>query len=134
MHSITQEIDFCYGHRLVGHPGPCKHLHGHNARVEMTFVANKLDERGMVLDFTEVKAKMKTWIDETLDHQMVLHKSDPILPVLQEHEESIVVTEIPPTAEHLARLIFNQARSFGLPISRVDVWETPRQKASFFEE
>ncbi len=32
MFRLTQEIDFCYGHRLLNYSGKCRHLHGHNGR------------------------------------------------------------------------------------------------------
>jgi hypothetical protein len=31
MFTVTQELRFCYGHRLLEHPGKCGRLHGHNA-------------------------------------------------------------------------------------------------------
>ncbi|MES9926921.1 MAG: 6-carboxytetrahydropterin synthase, partial [Candidatus Thiodiazotropha sp. 6PDIVS] len=31
MYTVTKEIHFCYGHRLLNHKGKCRHLHGHNA-------------------------------------------------------------------------------------------------------
>ena len=47
MFQVTREIDFCYGHRLVGHGGACRHLHGHNARVEVV-CRGDLDELGIL--------------------------------------------------------------------------------------
>ena len=55
MFNVSREIDFCYGHRLLNYPGKCRHLHGHNGRVVITFEASGLDDRGMVLDFSEIK-------------------------------------------------------------------------------
>ena len=55
MFTVSREIDFCYGHRLLNYEGKCRHLHGHNGRVILSFDAAGLDSHGMVVDFNEVK-------------------------------------------------------------------------------
>ena len=55
MFKVTKHIDFCYGHRLLNYDGQCRHLHGHNGRVEVDIESEKLDERGMVHDFSDIK-------------------------------------------------------------------------------
>ena len=72
MFYVSCEIDFCYGHRLLNYQGKCRHLHGHNGRMIVTIEAAGLDGRGMVLDFGEIKAVISRWIDENLDHRMIL--------------------------------------------------------------
>ena len=66
MFQVTREIDFCYGHRLLNYNGKCRHLHGHNGRAVITIESAGLDELGMVMDFTEIKRVVSTWIDETM--------------------------------------------------------------------
>ena len=77
MFRVSREIDFCYGHRLLNYDGKCRYLHGHNGRAIITIESATLDERGMVLDFTDIKRVVSTWIDENLDHRMLLHKRRP---------------------------------------------------------
>ena len=72
MFRVTREIDFCYGHRLLNYAGKCRYLHGHNACAVIVIESEKLDERGMVLDFGEIKQVVSRWIDENLDHRMIL--------------------------------------------------------------
>ena len=55
MFSVTREISFCYGHRLLNYNGKCKHLHGHNGKAVITLEAPTLDQLGMVMDFTQLK-------------------------------------------------------------------------------
>ncbi len=74
MFTVSREIDFCYGHRLLGYAGKCCHLHGHNGRAVLVFAAAELDAAGMVLDFSEIKRVISGWIDEHLDHRMVLQR------------------------------------------------------------
>ncbi len=131
MFKVTKHIDFCYGHRLLNYEGQCRHLHGHNGRVEVDLAAETLDARGMVVDFSEIKQRIKSWIDDTLDHRMLLHRDDPILPVLKKTGELHFVMDANPTAENIARLIFDYARAQGLPVVEVRLWETPTSYASY---
>jgi len=131
MFKVTKYIDFCYGHRLMNYDGKCRHLHGHNGRVEIEIAGEKLDERGMVVDFGEIKSVMKRWIDENLDHRMILRKDDPALPALREQNEPFFLTDENPTAETIARLIFEQTRKSGFPVTRVVLWETPDSFATY---
>jgi len=131
MFKVTKHIDFCYGHRLLNYNGQCRHLHGHNGRVEVDVEAGKLDGRGMVHDFSDIKATIKNWIDETLDHRMLLCTDDPILPVLKQRGELVYVMDENPTAENIAKLIFDHARAKGLPVVEVRLWETPTSYATY---
>lgn len=123
--TVIKQIDFCYGHRLLNYDGKCRHLHGHNGKVELVLEPSRLDQRGMAYDFTDIKKLVKTWIDKTLDHRMILHEADPLLPLLQEMKEPLFVLKENPTAENIARLIFEEVGRLGLPIQEVRLWETP---------
>ena len=125
MFSVSREIDFCYGHRLLNYAGKCRHLHGHNGRVIITFEASGLDDRGMVLDFSEIKRVVSRWIDENLDHRMILQRADPAVPALQDMNEPLYLIDVNPTAENIAKLIFDAACQQGFPVVDVRLWETP---------
>ena len=74
MYSVTKKVEFCYGHRLLDYDGVCRHLHGHNAVVEIEVQAETLDRREMVVDFGDIKKTVKAWIDRELDHRMILRR------------------------------------------------------------
>ncbi|WP_337173340.1 6-carboxytetrahydropterin synthase [Paludisphaera sp.] len=131
MYRVTRQIEFCYGHRLINYEGKCRHLHGHNGLAVVTLEGPSLDDRGMLVDFGEIKRKLQSWIDAELDHNMLLHRDDPILPVLRERGERVFVMDLNPTAESIARLIYDQGRSAGLPIVEVVLWETPNCFATY---
>ena len=133
MYRVSKYIDFCYGHRLLNYEGMCRHLHGHNGRVEIELVGESLDPRGMLTDFSDIKRVMKNWIDQNLDHRMILNRNDPALPYIQSAGELHYVIDENPTAEAIARLIYDKAREFGLPVRRVVLWETPDSCAEFGE-
>ena len=131
MFRVSREIDFCYGHRLLNYDGKCRHLHGHNGRAVITIEAESLDDRGMVLDFSDIKRVVSNWIDDNLDHRMLLHRDDPMVPVLQEMQEPTYLLDTNPTAENIAKLIFDFTRQAGFPIVETRLWETPRCYATY---
>ena len=127
---VSKEIHFCYGHRLLNYDGKCRHLHGHNGRAVVTLESTALDRLGMVIDFSEVKRVLGAWIDANLDHRMLLHIDDPILPELRRQGEPFVTLDVNPTAENIARLILRQAIEQGLPVVEVTLWETENSFAT----
>lgn len=124
-------IDFCYGHRLLNYEGKCKHLHGHNAKVEIDIATEKLDGRGMAVDFSDIKTAVKTWIDNELDHRMILNKKDPTISFLKEMKEPLFLLEGNPTAENIAKLIFDKTKELGFPVETVRLWETRDSYATY---
>ena len=131
MYSVTKKIEFCYGHRLLDYDGPCRHPHGHNAVVEIEVTAPTLDALNMVIDFTDLKAQVKGWIDRELDHRMILRHDDPLVTALRALGEPVYVLDSNPTVERIARLIFESAREKGLSVARVTVWETSTSSATY---
>ena len=131
MYRVCKTIDFCYGHRLLDYEGKCRFLHGHNGRVEIELEGDSLDSRGMVTDFGEIKSVMKKWIDENLDHRMILRQDDPAVAFVKEHGEPCFLVAENPTAETIARVIFEEARKQGFPVVRVVLWETPDSCATY---
>jgi len=132
MFRVSREIDFCYGHRLLNYAGKCRHLHGHNGRAIITIEAPSLDDRGMVLDFADIKRVLSGWIDAHLDHRMILHRADPAAPVLAKLGEPLTLLSANPTAENIARLIADFAAASGFPVVDVRLWETPRCCAAYY--
>ena len=131
MHKVTTSIEFCYGHRLVRHQGKCRYLHGHNGRIEVDVESDGTDELGMVMDFGDLRDVVKSWIDENIDHRMVLTRDDPFVTAMRDLKESVYLLDDNPTAENLSRHIFEQVRRQGLRVSEVRLWETPSSFASY---
>lgn len=131
MYVVTREIRFCYGHRLLNYEGKCRHLHGHNGRAVISLAAGQLDALGMVVDFGRLQRAVGGWIDAHLDHRLLLHKDDPFLPMLRQHQEPVYVMEVNPTAENIARLIFDTTAALGFPVVEVTLWETDACYATY---
>jgi 6-pyruvoyltetrahydropterin/6-carboxytetrahydropterin synthase len=131
MYRVSQEIDFCYGHRLLNYSGKCRHLHGHNGKAVVVLETADLDERGMLVDFADIKRALCTWIDAELDHRMILCDADPAVPLLKSLGEPLLLIPDNPTAETIARLIYDRAAAQGLPVVEVSLWESARSCATF---
>ena len=132
MYKVKKTFHLAYGHRLLNYKGKCENLHGHNGVVEVSIKAAELNDEKMVMDFTELGAKVKTWLDDNLDHKVILAKADPLAALLAAQGQKCFLTEENPTAEVLARLIYEAARKdLGLPVSKVAFWETPTSAAAY---
>ena len=131
MFRVTREIDFCYGHRLLNYDGKCKYLHGHNGHAVIAIESAQLDDRGMVLDFSDIKRVVSRWIDENLDHRMLLHRDDPAVPALRALGEPMFLMDTNPTAENIAKLIYDFTSGQGFPIVEARLWETPHCFATY---
>ena len=131
MYRVSKSVSFCYGHRLLNYNGKCAHLHGHNARAVITLESSELDAQGMVEDFSRVKQLVWDWLDAEVDHTLLLHRDDPVLPALQAAGERVRATDFNPTAENIARMIFEHVAAEGYPVVDVTLWETETSYASY---
>ena len=133
MYKVVKKLDFCYGHRLLNYNGKCAHPHGHNGALEIEIIADKVDDSGMVFDFSLIKRRLMEFIDQHLDHRMLLRKDDPLIAALRCAGEGdyIHIMDVNPTAENIARLICDEGRAMKLPITAVRLWETPNSYAEY---
>ena len=116
------------------HTGKCRHLHGHSARAEITLRTHTLNQQAMVMDFSELKHVVAAYIDQQLDHNLLLHQDDPLCHILQQQGERFQALSQHPTAEYLAQMIYEYSKNQGLPIYKVVLWETASACASYMED
>ncbi len=133
-YSVTKEVRFCYGHRLMNHPGKCRHLHGHSVRAAVTVTSEDLNDQGMVCDFADLKSAIASFVRERLDHNLLLHESDPLVPLLRDANERFLTLSQHPTAEVLAKLIYDHVQGKGYNVIEVTLWETDSSYASYRNE
>lgn len=132
MITCTRLIQFCSGHRVVGHENKCANVHGHNYVAEIYAYAKNLDGIGRVIDFSVLKEKIGGWIDENWDHTFIASPMES--PVLLQAIESINKKKIyqlgdNPTAEnmanHLLRVICPKIlHGSYVYVNKVILWET----------
>lgn len=139
--TIARRFEFDAGHRVLGHEGKCANLHGHRYAVLLTVKGEK-DKLGRVIDFGKVKEVVGAWIDDKLDHNMLLHKDDPALKVYAMadvfgNKEPFVMPDWAPnpTAENIASVIYHHARHLlantEVEVVKVRVYETPNCYADY---
>ncbi|MEM5318617.1 6-carboxytetrahydropterin synthase [Paraburkholderia sp. JHI869] len=95
--------DISCGHRVYGHEGKCKNLHGHNYRIHFVCEGASLDDLGRVIDFGVIKTLLCNWVEDHWDHRMLLWAEDPFYAYLRDIDASVVRVPFNPTAENMAQ-------------------------------
>ncbi len=93
MFDLSVDSHFAAAHRLRGYAGDCGRLHGHTWGVTVAVGARENTDLGMAVDFKTISARLDEIISR-FDHQ-----------TLNDLPE---FTEQNPTAENIARLIFER--------------------------
>lgn len=140
MYFLKTEQSFDAAHFLKGYQGKCSNIHGHRWRVVAQIRSERLSDqpqtRGMVVDFSDLKASLKAICDR-YDHCLIYESGSlrsQTVRVLE--EEGFRLEEVPfrPTAEHLAQHIYEWMKEQGHSVDRVEVYETPNNCAAYEEE
>ena len=122
MFEVRVDETFSSGHALRGYKGKCENVHGHNYRVRVTLAGPKLNEIGLLVDFTDLKRVLREIIAR-IDHQF-LNDLEPF-------------RTVNPSAENLARYFHDETRRGltdlpdGSEITEVIVWETDTSSAIY---
>ncbi len=130
--TCTRRIEFDAAHRVMEHESKCKDLHGHRYALEATFTANKLDRLGRIVDFSVIREKLGTWIDEYWDHTTILYDKDKELGSAIDRitGQKIFYLSANPTAENMADYLFREIcpklfAGMGITCIRIKLYETP---------
>jgi 6-pyruvoyltetrahydropterin/6-carboxytetrahydropterin synthase len=103
--SVERKIDT--GHRVLGHEGKCRFLHGHTYTITVDLTSSELFPIGFVVDFGDVKEMIDRW-----DHKFLLWDMDPLVVGIEsglavremDDEATAGIVRVPfnPTAENMA--------------------------------
>jgi len=112
--------DFASAHFLRNYEGPCKNLHGHTWKVEATIQSEDLNEIGLVVDFRDMKQRLKEVL-MPIDHVCL---ND--LPYFK---------ELNPSTENLAQYIYREFAKDCRPfiLKHVRVWESETSSVTYSE-
>lgn len=141
--TCSRHHDISCGHRVVGHEGKCRHLHGHNYRIHFECEAEQLDEVGRVIDFSVIKDKLCMWLENNWDHKFLAWKEDGLCIALSDIEKSdisenairsFVFVPFNPTAENMALYLLEkiapqQLVGTGVRVVSVTIEETAKCSA-----
>ena len=122
MYELKIVTHFAAAHRLKDFHGVCENLHGHNWKIEVYVVGERLGKDGILCDFKLIKEKTEKILKE-LDHTY-LNKH----PFFEKEN---------PSSENIARYIFNalskELNNENIRISKVTAWESETACASYYE-
>lgn len=141
---ITKHLEWDMGHRVPNHKSKCRNLHGHRYFADITLeggivLDEGVSEEGMVMDFSDIKKIANELIDIELDHGCMLHESDvELIELFQKLGFKLVVVPFIPTAENIAKALFDQLQpkfldtfGNGLRLTKIVIWETPTSSAEY---
>ena len=120
IYALTVGASIAAAHRLREYDGNCERLHGHNWRIDVTVESKTLDDRGIALDFREIKLLLSEILSR-YDH-VYLNEVSPF-------------DTMNPSSENFARHIFEEMEKRVLPpvkVSKVAVWESEGARAEYF--
>jgi 6-pyruvoyltetrahydropterin/6-carboxytetrahydropterin synthase len=137
MYSVRIELTFDSGHRLLDYVGKCAYPHGHTYRAEVFLAGEDLDGIGLVYDFTELKRRIKGWVDDNWDHAFLVNSNDTeLIDGLSGLTKSRVYTfhQENPSCEVISRTLFQKVGELcEVAPAKVRVWESLDQYAEYQE-
>ena len=123
MYELSIEVGFAAAHQLRGYKGKCENMHGHNWRVQISVLAERLNEIDIAIDFHDLK-KMAQEVIAPLDHAFL--------------NDVFPFTEKNPSSENIAKWIFDSMKkkinNEYLRTAAVTVWESENASASYYED
>ncbi len=135
MYKIVVKIKYEYAHRLIHHAGKCRYVHGHSGEAIIELASNTLNDNCFVMDFADVKTPIKKWIKQFWDHAYLANENDSLLPALKNEGMNVYTFPEEPTAEVMARHLFEQASTLerppGVILACVTIRETCTGLASY---
>lgn len=116
MYRIELRHNFETAHRLSTPDSPekCQSIHGHSWWVTVTLEGPKVDDDGILVEFGAFKKVLRGWLDDVVDHALLLRAGDPVAAALRAVVPEMRIVELPsnPSTEVIAAWIF--ARCEGL--------------------
>jgi 6-pyruvoyltetrahydropterin/6-carboxytetrahydropterin synthase len=146
MYSVTKTFKFDAAHRLLTMPKEhkCSNIHGHSYVVRVSIAVDNIKDMknpNMVVDFGILK-KFDDELDK-MDHSLILHQDDPLIPILKNHICRLVVMPngLDTSAENMASLFANKINhmcihEFGINTGQIqiEVDETVGNTASYIRD
>lgn len=138
---IVRKGSFDSGHRVMNEKMKCFNMHGHTYIYHLAFKFNSMQSIGYAIDFKEIKRVACQWIDDLLDHGMIVNPHDSVvIRAAKETGSKIWYMSLNgegeycnPTVENIAKEIFiameilmsEKYENVGLEISKIKLYETP---------
>ncbi|MBQ6446434.1 MULTISPECIES: 6-carboxytetrahydropterin synthase QueD [Niallia] len=125
---VSKEFTFDAAHHLHAYEGKCMNLHGHTYKVVFG-ISGYLDDRGLMIDFGDIKKIWKSDIEIYLDHRYL----NETLPPMNTTAENIVYWIFKKMEEALNKDEMKQVDN-GARVEFVRLYETPTSFAEMKRE
>jgi 6-pyruvoyltetrahydropterin/6-carboxytetrahydropterin synthase len=120
MYELKVITRFAAAHRLTMVGAKCENMHGHNWKIEVVLVGDRLNAAGVLMDFGDIKARVRDIIGR-LDHQFL--------------NELPIFAGCQPSSERIALFVADQLQqALDVPavrVSRVSAWESEDACATY---
>lgn len=137
MFELKTESAFDSAHFLTDYYGKCENLHGHRWRVVGYIAQEHLQSEGthkdMVLDFCLFKKIFREEVAR-FDHTFLVEEGslhDDTLECLKREGFKLTILPFRTTAENLAQYFYRALQQKNLPVSCIEVYETPNNCAIY---
>lgn len=118
---VSKEFTFDSAHHLHCYEGKCKNLHGHTYKLQV-MMRGKVDERGITIDFADIKRITKERVIDRLDH----HYLNEALPPMNTTAENMVVW----IYEQIRTALQEEGLYPSVRLEEIRLWETPTSYAA----
>ena len=141
---VTKEFTFDMAHALLNYDGPCKNIHGHTYRLQVTVSGYASQDPqnvkcGMLIDFGQLKQIVATNIIDKLDHALVLNEAVPasLRASCYAISEKVHFVAFQPTCENLLLYIKLKLQAAldqdGFILHAIRLYETPTSWAEWYK-
>ncbi|MFO8128777.1 MAG: 6-carboxytetrahydropterin synthase QueD [Bacteroidales bacterium] len=141
---ITKQFTFEMAHVLRNYDGPCKNIHGHSYKLDVTVAGTPNDHEnspkyGMVMDYKDLKDIVKDNVLNNFDHALLIsEKYDmPTIQQLQKDFEKTITVPYQPTTENLLLEIAAKLKKLlppGMQLFKLKLRETATAYAEWYAE
>jgi 6-pyruvoyltetrahydropterin/6-carboxytetrahydropterin synthase len=119
MYRLSIETEISAAHQLRDYDGPCARVHGHNWKIKVEVTADRLNEVGIAIDFSDLKNI--TWsVIGRFDHNN-FNDLEPF-------------DKLNPTAENIAKYFYDEISTQlpqGIVLTLIEIWETEKYRVAY---
>jgi len=149
---ISRKTNLDCGHRVMNEAMKCFNVHGHTYITELTFSFENMEEIGYAIDFKEIKRVFIEFLQDKLDHGMILNPHDTeLIQTIKKYKTKLWLMSLNgereycnPSVENIAKETFlamdilsntlYKDAPTGLKIHKIKIYETPNCWTECFSE
>ena len=139
---LTRLFTFEAAHALQGYDGPCRNIHGHSYKLQVTIIGLPIineehPKNGMVLDFGDLKQLVQETVIDTVDHALLLRADSDreMVDTLRKLNHKLLLSPYQPTCENMLidfKTKLRKAMPAGVELHSLKFWETQNSFAEWY--